>query len=205
MLIILYTILKINQAILYNLTEFKKITKSVEIKYNMIYNITNKIIMGEFVVSPILMLASDDKTIFTATVVIAGISIVVGVLLLLILVFNLFGKLVPIIERKSRAAEERAAARKAARKARRAAKKAAKKGETVEESSPAAEVSAPIPMPAPAPIVEQGISGEVVAAIAAAVAATEGSGAVVRSIKKKKVSGRNPWSAAATADNTRPF
>ena len=205
MLIILYTILKINQAILYNLTELKKITKSVEIKYNMIYNITNKIIMGEFVVSPILMLASDDKTIFTATVVIAGISIVVGVLLLLILVFNLFGKLVPIIERKSRAAEERAAARKAARKARRAAKKAAKKGETVEESSPAAEVSAPIPMPAPAPIVEQGISGEVVAAIAAAVAATEGSGAVVRSIKKKKVSGRNPWSAAATADNTRPF
>lgn len=205
MLIILYTILKINQAILYNLTELKKITKSVEIKYNMIYNITNKIIMGEFVVSPILMLTADTSAVFTSTVVIAGISIVVGVLLLLIFIFNVFGKLVPIIERKSRAAEERAAARKAARKARRAAKKAAKKGETVEESSPAAEVFAPIPMPAPAPIVEQGISGEVVAAIAAAVAATEGSGAVVRSIKKKKVSGRNPWSAAATADNTRPF
>lgn len=205
MLIILYTILKINQAILYNLTEFKKITKSVEIKYNMIYNITIKIIMGEFVVSPILMLTADTSAVFTSTVVIAGISIVVGVLLLLILIFNVFGKLVPIIERKSRAAEERAAARKAARKARRAAKKAAKKGETVEESSPATELSAPIPMPAPAPIVEQGISGEVVAAIAAAVAATEGSGAVVRSIKKKKVSGRNPWSAAATADNTRPF
>lgn len=205
MLIILYTILKINQAILYNLTEFKKITKSVEIKYNMIYNITIKIIMGEFVVSPILMLTADTSAVFTSTVVIAGISIVVGVLLLLIFIFNVFGKLVPIIERKSRAAEERAAARKAARKARRAAKKAAKKGETVEKSSPAAEVSAPIPMPAPAPIVEQGISGEVVAAIAAAVAATEGSGAVVRSIKKKKVSGRNPWSAAATADNTRPF
>ena len=171
----------------------------------MIYNITIKIIMGEFVVSPILMLTADTSAVFTSTVVIAGISIVVGVLLLLILIFNVFGKLVPIIERKSRTAEERAAARKAARKARRAAKKAAKKGETVEESSPAAEVSAPIPMPAPAPIVEQGISGEVVAAIAAAVAATEGSGAVVRSIKKKKVSGRNPWSAAATADNTRPF
>lgn len=171
----------------------------------MIYNITIKIIMGEFVVSPILMLTADTSAVFTSTVVIAGISIVVGVLLLLIFIFNVFGKLVPIIERKSRAAEERAAARKAARKARRAAKKAAKKGETVEKSSPAAEVSAPIPMSAPAPIVEQGISGEVVAAIAAAVAATEGSGAVVRSIKKKKVSGRNPWSAAATADNTRPF
>lgn len=205
MLIILYTILKINQAILYNLTEFKKITKSVEIKYNMIYNVTNKVIMGEFVVSPILMLTADTSAVFTSTVVIAGISIVVGVLLLLILIFNVFGKIVPIIERKSKAAEERAAARKAARKARRAAKKAAKKGETVEESSPAAEVSAPIPTPVPAPIVESGISGEVVAAIAAAVAATEGSGAVVRSIKKKKVSGRNPWSAAATADNTRPF
>lgn len=205
MLIILYTILKINQAILYNLTEFKKITKSVEIKRIMIYNSNDKIIMGEFVVSPILMLTADTSAVFTSTVVIAGISIVVGVLLLLILIFNVFGKLVPIIERKSRAAEERAAARKAARKARRAAKKAAKKGEIVEESSPAAEVSAPIPMPAPAPIVEQGISGEVVAAIAAAVSATEGSGAVVRSIKKKKISGRNPWSAAATADNTRPF
>lgn len=205
MLIILYTILKINQAILYNLTEIKKIIKFVEIKNNMIYNIINKIIMGEFVVSPILMLTADTSAVFTATVVIAGISIVVGVLLLLILVFNIFGKIVPIIERKSNAAAERAAARKAARKTRKAAKKAAKKGEVVEESSPAAEISAPILTPAPAPIVEQGISGEVVAAIAAAVAATEGSGAVVRSIKKKKVSGRNPWSAAATADNTRPF
>lgn len=205
MLIILYTILKINQAILYNLTDFKKITKSVEIKYIMIYNITNKIIMGEFVVSPILMLTADTSAVFTATVVIAGISIVVGVLLLLILVFNIFGKIVPIIERKSKAAAERKAARKAARKARRAAKKAAKKGEAVDESNSEAEISAPILTPAPAPIVEQGISGEVVAAIAAAVAATEGSGAVVRSIKKKKVSGRNPWSAAATADNTRPF
>ena len=205
MLIILYTILKINQAILYNLTDLKKITKSVEIKYIMIYNITNKIIMGEFVVSPILMLTADTSAVFTATVVIAGISIVVGVLLLLILVFNIFGKIVPIIERKSKAAAERKAERKAARKARRAAKKAAKKGEAVEESNSEAEISAPILTPAPAPIVEQGISGEVVAAIAAAVAATEGSGAVVRSIKKKKVSGRNPWSAAATADNTRPF
>lgn len=205
MLIILYTILKINQAILYNLTDLKKITKSVEIKYIMIYNITNKIIMGEFVVSPILMLTADTSAVFTSTVVIAGISIVVGVLLLLILVFNIFGKIVPIIERKSKAAAERKAARKAARKARRAAKKAAKKGEAVDESNSEAEISAPILTPASAPIVEQGISGEVVAAIAAAVAATEGSGAVVRSIKKKKVSGRNPWSAAATADNTRPF
>lgn len=164
MLIILYTILKINQAILYNLTELKKITKFVEIKRIMIYNSNDKIIMGEFVVSPILMLTADTSAVFTSTVVIAGISIVVGVLLLLILIFNVFGKLVPIIERKSRAAEERAAARKAARKARRAAKKAAKKGEIVEESSPAAEVSAPITTsaPVPAPIVEQGISGEVV-------------------------------------------
>ena len=61
------------------------------------------------------------------------------------------------------------------------------------------------PVPAPAPAVEPGISNEVVAAIAAAVVATEGPGTVVRSIKKKNVSGRNPWAAAATADNTRPF
>lgn len=156
--------------------------------------------------SPILMLTADTSGVFTATVVIAGISIVVGVLILLIFIFNIFGKLVPIIERKSNAAAERAAARKAARKARRAAKKAAKKGEAPEKSNPpAVQNSVPVPKASPAPIVEQGISGEVVAAIAAAVSATEGSGAVVRSIKKKKVSGRNPWSAAATADNTRPF
>lgn len=59
--------------------------------------------------------------------------------------------------------------------------------------------------PAPLPVVEQGISGEVVAAITAAIVASEGTGVVVRSIKKKNVAGRNPWAQAANIDNTRPF
>lgn len=173
----------------------------------MFYNNTEKIIMGEFVVSPILLLTADSSGTFTATVVIAGIVIVVGMLLLLILIFNLFGKFVPVLERMSNAVNAKMSAWKTGIKAKRAAKKAAKKGESPEIAEPAPVLSTPpIPAtPAPAPIVEQGISDEVVAAIAAAVAATEGSGAVVRSIKKKNVGGRNPWSAAATADNTRPF
>lgn len=207
LLIILYTILKINQVILYNLTEFKKIKFFVENYHNMFYNNTEKITMGEFVVSPILLLTADSSGTFTATVVIAGIVIVVGMLLLLILIFNLFGKFVPVLERMSNAVNAKMSAWKTGIKAKRAAKKAAKKGDSPVIAEPAPVLSTPpIPAtPAPAPIVEQGISDEVVAAIAAAVAATEGSGAVVRSIKKKNVCGRNPWSAAATADNTRPF
>ena len=177
----------------------------------MFYNSINVFIMGEFVVSPILMLAADRSAMFTATVVIAGISIVVGVLLLLIFIFYLFGKIVPVIEKKSKASEEKKAKRKAARAAKKAAKKAARSGGNITEtetvSAPAAPPvqKSPVPAPASAPVVQSGISGEVVAAITAAVVATEGSGAVIRSIKKKNVGGRNPWSAAATFDNTRPF
>lgn len=143
--------------------------------------------MGEFVVSPILMLTADTSVTFTTTVVIAGITIVLGVLLLLILVFYLFGFIVQKLESMSKA---------------RAEKKASK-----------AQADAPTPVQAPAPIkpsapamkVEQGISGEVVAAIAAAVVASEGPQAVIRSIKKKNVGGRNPWAQAANIDNTKPF
>lgn len=189
------------------MTELKKIKISVENYHNMIYNNTVKFIMGEFVVSPILMLTADNSTTFTATVVIAGIVIVVGMLLLLILIFNLFGKFVPVLERVSNSVNAKMSAWRAEVKEKRVSKKAAKKGESTESAEPAPVLSTPpIPAkPAPAPVVEQGISDEVVAAIAAAVAATQGSGAVVRSIKKKNVGGRNPWSAAATADNTRPF
>lgn len=173
----------------------------------MFYNNTENFIMGEFVVSPILMLTADTSGTFTATLVIAGIVIVVGMLLLLILIFNLFGKFVPVLERVTNAVNAKMAAWWAGVKANRAAKKAEKNGERIETAEPAPSLSAPqvSVKSAPAPVVEQGISDEVVAAIAAAVAATEGAGAVVRSIKKKNVGGRNPWSAAATADNTRPF
>lgn len=163
-------------------------------------------------VSPILMLVADDSALFTTTVVVSGILIVVGVLVLLIGVFELFGKIAPKIDAATRKSEEKRAARKAERKARRAAKKAAKLAEQNGESVEAA-VTGDIPkqtventvMPEPSPVIEQGIGGEVVAAITAAIVASEGTGVTVRSIRKKKVSGRNPWAYAANIDNTRPF
>lgn len=62
--------------------------------------------------------------------------------------------------------------------------------------------------PAPQPTAPQGVTPEVVAAISAAVYMLEGEGAVVKSIRplrKNPVSNRNPWAAAAVAENTKPF
>lgn len=132
--------------------------------------------------SPILLdLHPDGSAVFTATVVISGIVIVVGVLLLLIFIFQLFGKIVSGAEAK--------------------AKKKNNSAENKNEKIPMPK----IPAPKPAPVVEEGISGEVVAAIAAAVAMSEGPQAVVRSIKRKDVSSRNPWAQAAQINNTKPF
>ena len=170
--------------------------------------------MGEFVVSSISMLITADRSaLFTTTLVISGITVVVGVLLLLIFIFKLFGKIVPKIEVRSKKREAARAARKAERKkkreAKKAAKMAAKQGVAPDENTQtdAPKIQTPVPVaPAPAvPYVEPGISGEVVAAIAAAVAVTEGGNAVIRSVKRKNVGGRNPWAHAANIDNTRPF
>lgn len=182
------------------MTEFKKMKNIVEFRCYLFYNILNVFIMGEFVVSPILLLTREE-TMFTATVVIAGISIVLGVLFLLILIFDLFGKIVPMIEKLSKSREQKKTEKKAKKQAEKIGAKASKT--EVKPTPPPVPLKAPTPAPAPA--VQQGISQEVVAAITAAVAATEGNGAVIRSIKKKNVGGRNPWSAAATIDNTRPF
>ncbi len=123
-----------------------------------------------------------------ATVVIAGVVIVLGVLFVLIGLFYAFGAIVS--------------------KSEQAAKKRHEKGsEKVEKSE------TPVVSPAPSnvataaePVVEQGISGEVVAAITAAIVQSEeGKPFTIRSIKKKSVSGRNPWANAAVYDNTKPF
>ena len=133
-----------------------------------------------------------------ATVVMAGVGIVLGVLIVLIGVFSGFGKLVSSME---------AASKKRAIK--RAEKKNSKAAETAKQDIPT--VQAPLPVraasaPVPAPVVEAGISGEVVAAITAAVAAQEGGNSfVIRSVKRKNVGSRNPWARAAVTDNTRSF
>lgn len=116
--------------------------------------------------------------VLTSEVVIAGIVIVMLVLILLILIFKGFGK---------------------------AVSKGEKAANVQSPVAPAA-VPAPAAAPAAAPAVQNGISGEIVAAIAAAVYAAEGGKQVtIRSIRVKNVPGRNPWAAAAIADNTRPF
>jgi sodium pump decarboxylase gamma subunit len=126
---------------------------------------------------------------FTATVVIAGIGIVLVTLIVLILVFTAFGSIV------SKA--ESAAKKKAEKKA---------QNNKVEEKPSVAPVKAPAPVATPAPVVEEGISGEVVAAISAAVCATEGSSAVICSIRKKNpITSRNPWAQSAVIENTKPF
>lgn len=136
-----------------------------------------------------------------ATVVLAGVGIVLGVLIVLIFVFSGFGKLVSSME----ASAKKRAAKKAAKKAVKEAEKAAENAQTAAPVVKAAPPVAQAPV-APAPVVEAGISGEVIAAITAAIAAQEGNNQfVIRSVKKKDVGSRNPWARAAVMDNTRAF
>lgn len=140
--------------------------------------------------SPILLVA-DRSAMFTTTVVVAGVSIVLGVLLLLILVFQLFGFIMSRL--------------------------AGKKKKTTAPTPAPVRTDAPVPAlrnsaaSSSAPVASQGISNEVVAAITAAVVQMDGDGAVVKSIKpvrkieRKDVRSRNPWAMAAISDNTRPF
>ena len=134
----------------------------------------------------------DRSLAFTLTVVIGGIGIVLGALMVLILVFFAFGKIMSVSQARAK-------------------KKEAKKIQSeMQENLSKVSAAAPTPTPAsaPAPVVEDGISQEVVAAISAAVYAMDGGAGVVRSITKKTgspITTRNPWAQAAVADNTRPF
>ena len=122
----------------------------------------------------------DRTPTFTATVVIAGLGIVLVTLAVLIVVFKLFGNIVSKSQNKSK-----------------------KKAVEAQQKEMQQVSTAPAAKPA-----QQGISGEVVAAISAPVYALEGEGAVIRSITPKKQSPigvRNPWAQAAVIENTRPF
>ncbi len=122
------------------------------------------------------------------TLVVAGITIVAGMLLLLIFVFRIFGSIMEKAGNKSKNKAQN------------------------NNNSANAQNSKPMPpvvsTPA-APVIEQGISGEIVAAISAAVYTIEGSNSTITSIrtvrKKSPITGRNPWSQAAVIDNTRSF
>lgn len=139
--------------------------------------------MGEFILSQILMtIVADTSPQFTTTLVVAGMGTVFAVLIILIVIFNLYGKLVSKLESTS---------------------KEHKKPKMEKNPAPA-----PMPKPAqaaPAPVVDSSVSPEIVAAITAAIVASEGAGVTIRSIRKVNVGSRNPWAAAAIADNTRPF
>ena len=126
---------------------------------------------------------ADRSVTFTATVIVAGIGIVLCTLLVLIGVFYAFGSIVSKSQAKAK-------------------KNEAKKMQSAME----ADLSNAKPG-APAPVFEEGISGEVVAAISAAVYSMEGSSAVIRSVTRKTspITTRNPWAQAAVVDNTRPF
>lgn len=148
-------------------------------------------------VSPISMIIADKSATFTATLVISGIVVVLGILILLIFIMFLFGVIVPKFDKKGK----RRAEKKASKKAVKTIDKNNGGNEMIKQTDPVQI----IPAPAPAPVVEAGVSEEIVAVIAAAVTEYEGTGVVIRSIKRKNVGSRNPWAQAAIADNTRPF
>lgn len=134
----------------------------------------------------------DRSLAFTLTVVIGGIGIVLGALMVLILVFFAFGKIMSVSQARAKKKE--------------AKKIQSEMQDNLSKVSAAAPTSTPAS--APAPVVEDGIPQEVVAAISAAVYAMDGGAGVVRSITKKTgspITTRNPWAQAAVADNTRPF
>jgi len=140
-------------------------------------------------------LQPDTSVAFTATVIIAGLGIVLATLAVLIVVFYAFGSVVSKAEGSSK-------------------KKAQKKNAENKISQPKTENSAAkvtSAVSAAAPAVQDGISGEVVAAISAAVYAIEGADASisaitpVRNTKKNPITGRNPWAQAAVIENTKPF
>lgn len=128
-----------------------------------------------------------------ATVVIAGIGIVLAVLIAFVCIFKAYGFVITKTGKKSKSKP-----------------KADKKKDAPSPAPARAQASVPAPSAKaasapPAPVVQQGISGEIVAAITAAIAASEGGPVSIRAIKVKNVAGRNPWAAAAIADNARPF
>lgn len=129
------------------------------------------------------------------TVVVSGISIVMGTLILLIIVFYLFGFVVSHMVDASQKRAAKKAEKKKAKAPQAKAENIAPAVQTIASAAPKAELD-----------VQQGINEEIVAAISAAVYSMEGADSKIVSIRRKNpVTGRNPWAQAAVIDNTKPF
>lgn len=129
------------------------------------------------------------------TVVVSGISIVMGTLILLIIVFYLFGFVVSHMVDASQKRAAKKAEKKKAKAPQAKAENIATAVQTIASAAPKAELD-----------VQQGINEEIVAAISAAVYSMEGADSKIVSIRRKNpVTGRNPWAQAAVAENTKPF
>ena len=112
--------------------------------------------------------------------VLIGVVVVFSVLILLTLIFKLFGVVTGFLT---------------------------KKDDDTPVQKPVAPKAKPQPV-ASVPAVQSGVSGEVVAAIAAAVAAmaeADGKTYAVRRISRAAIGGRSAWAAAGVAENTRSF
>lgn len=111
-----------------------------------------------------------------------GFCLVLGVLILLIAIFWVFGKVMVATTGKPKQPKVKA------------------------EKPQKAVKAAPAPAPVSAPIVGDGVDDEVIAVIAAAVAAMAPAGCTyaVRRVERARAS-RPVWAAAGVLENTRPF
>ena len=116
---------------------------------------------------------------FAGLVTVTGITIVFLVLIALVLIFDVFGRIM------SRGTGK-------------------EKKEKAVRTAPKAPVAAAVPA-APAAVSETGVSPEIVAVISAALA-QYGEKGVIRSVRPAvRRSGRNPWAVAGVMENTRQF
>ena len=112
--------------------------------------------------------------------ILIGVTVVFSVLILLTVIFYLFGKVMSRTNSSRVPAPAQAPA-----------------------SKPRARAA--VPAPTPKPIVEDGIEEEVVAAIAAAIASMEGGRYALRSVRRAAQGGRPAWAMAGLTESTRPF
>ena len=129
---------------------------------------------------------ADTSLPFTATVIIAGLGIVLCTLAILVLVFKGFGAVISKTQNKSK-------------KSKNDTNKAQPAPAVAKKTAPTATAA------------NSGVSEEIVAAISAAVYAMEGTSvtpvaSVAPVIKRANpIKNRNPWAQAAVLDNTKPF